>query len=80
MNFTDVGSILIPTIYAISFLMVLVFGIKAAIDYMLSQGDPKALEKSRNSLIFAFLGIFLIFCAYFLTRFVADIFGYELLI
>ncbi|OGK31543.1 hypothetical protein A3B02_00735 [Candidatus Roizmanbacteria bacterium RIFCSPLOWO2_01_FULL_42_14] len=79
-SFSEAGEIIFPLIYGGAFLLLLIFGGKAAFDFMTSQGDPKQLEKARNSLVFSFIGILLIFLAYFFTRLVGSLFNIDLLV
>lgn len=79
-NFTDVGNIALPLMYGVGLILVLVYGVRGAFKYISSEGDPKALQEARKTILFTILGIFIIFLAYFITRLIASLFHIEFLL
>lgn len=70
-NFSILGGVLLPVIYAIAAFTMLGFLIKGAMKFMTSQGDAAKMQEARQTMTFTILGIIVIFVAYFIVRVLA---------
>lgn len=77
-DITTIGSIItqaIPYIFSFAGLALLLMLIMAGFDLLTSAGDTKKLEKGKQRLTYAILGILLIIVAYWIVQIVGKIFG-----
>jgi heme O synthase-like polyprenyltransferase len=44
-----------------------------------SAGDPKQMEGARNTIVYAIIGLIIVFLAYFIIAFIADVTGVQCL-
>lgn len=64
---------LLPQIYTIALILVLVYLIWGAYRYMISQGDPKAVQAAKSHLTWAVAGMIIIFLAYGLFQLLSSL-------
>lgn len=70
-NFSILGGVLLPAIYAVAAFTMLGFLIKGALKFMRSQGDATKMQEARQTMSFTILGIIVVFVAYFIVRVLA---------
>lgn len=67
---------LINTLLVYGGVLALLFIIFGGFRYIISLGNPESVEKARNTVLYAILGLIIIFLAYFLVAYVlADLLG-----
>jgi hypothetical protein len=73
---TIIASI-IPLILAAAGFLLLIMLIVSGYQLMASRGDPKALEGAKGRLLFALIGFFIVFGAYWILVVIQTIFKFE---
>lgn len=77
-NLTSLGSIIstvIPYLFGIAGFLLLLYLIFGGFSYMLSGGDPKAVESAKQKITNAVIGFVIIFAAYWLVQILGIVLG-----
>ena len=78
---SNILSVGIGLLFIISVLLCLTFIIWGGFDWMTAGGNKENIQKARHKLIWAIVGIFVVFLAFFIINVISDFFGvkfYEL--
>ena len=73
----DIVSRLVLFIFPIAGLLLLLYLLYGGYKYMLSKGDPKALQEARGAITTALLGFAIVFVSFWIVQIVGIIFGIE---
>lgn len=71
----QVVSALLKIIFPIAGFALLLFLLYGGYQFMLSRGDPKALEEAKAKITYALIGFIVIFVAYWLVQLIGRILG-----
>lgn len=77
-NLTSLGDIIstvVPYLFGAAGLLLLLYLIWGGFSYMLSQGDPKAVDSAKNKITTALTGFVIIFIAYWLVQILGTVLG-----
>lgn len=77
-NLTSLGGIIntvVPYLFGAAGLLLLLYLIWGGFSYMLSGGDPKAVESAKQKITNAVIGFVIIFVAYWLVQILGMVFG-----
>lgn len=77
-NLTSLGDIIstvVPYLFGAAGLLLLLYLIWGGFSYMLSGGDPKAVDSAKNKITTALTGFVIIFIAYWLVQILGTVLG-----
>lgn len=75
----DIVSALLPYIFTISGIILLLYLIYGGFQYMMSRGDPKAMQAAQGKITTAIIGFVIVFIAYWLVQLLGRILGIEII-
>ena len=67
------------TMVIVGSLMVIIYLVWGALDWLMSQGDPEKLKNAKNKIIHAVFGLALLAASYAVVWFLRTLFGFDLL-
>lgn len=73
----DIISLLIKYLFPIAGLLLLLYLLYGGYQFMLSRGDPKAIEQAKGIITTALIGFIIVFVSYWLVQLVAQILGLQ---
>ncbi len=71
-------NLLVPLMLVVGGLMTLIMLMYGAFQYLKSEGNPEAIKKAQSTLVYALLGIFLMFISFVITRVIGFIFKVDM--
>jgi len=71
----DIVSALLPYLFTISGIILLLYLIYGGFQYMLSRGDPKAMQAAQGKITTAIVGFVIVFIAYWLVQLLGKVLG-----
>ncbi len=71
-------NLLIPLMLVVGGLMTLIMLMYGAFQYLKSEGNPDAIKKAQSTLVYALIGIFLMFISFVITRVIGFIFKVQM--
>jgi len=79
-DFSDIASIintLVPLLFTGAGLLMLLYLLYGGYHFLISAGDPKAIQEAKGKITFAIVGFLVIFLAYWLVLFLSKMLGIE---
>jgi len=76
----DIVSELIKFLFPLAGLLLLLYLIYGGYRYMLSQGDPKALQEARGVITNALLGFAIVFVSFWIVQIIGTILGLNVIV
>lgn len=70
---------LINLLFIIAIVLALIFLILGGIRWIMSGGDPKAVEGARKQITYAVIGLIVVFLAFLIVNFIGNFFNIKLL-
>ena len=74
-NVGDIISALIPYLFAIAGFLLIIYLLYGGYKYLLSRGDPKAIQEARGAITTALIGFIIVFSAFWLVQLVGELLG-----
>lgn len=71
-------NLLVPLMMIVGGLMALLMLMYGAFQYLRSEGNPEAVKKAQSTLVYALIGIFLIFASFVITKIIGFVFKVQM--
>lgn len=73
----DIVTLLVKYLFPIAGLLLILYLLYGGYQFMLSRGDPKAIEKAKGIITTAIIGFIIVFVAFWIVQIVGIILGLE---
>lgn len=77
--FSSVLGVVIKTMFVAGFVLFMIYFILSAFTWITSSGDAKGVEKARNGIVHALLGMVVMLSLFAILRLLESVFGIDLL-
>ncbi len=74
----NIGSNIITLIFILAIILALFVIIFGGVRWVMSGGDKSKIQTARQTIIFAVIGLIVLFLSYFIVNFIITIFGLEI--
>ena len=78
-GFSAVIAVILKTFFVVGFVLFIVYFLIGGLQWITSTGDAKALEKARNSIVHALLGVVVMLSLFAILKLIEAVFGVNFL-
>lgn len=75
----DIVSALVPYLFAIAGFLLIIYLLYGGYKYLLSRGDPKAMQEARGVITNALIGFVIVFIAYWVVQLIGELLGLDVI-